>query len=211
MHQIKNHEHKRKLLMKIDCRFLWALTLLLAMGVTAGPVLAGDIEKGTVSLGASSNLGIATTDVDDERSNSFSLSTAVGYFVFRNLELGVGLSYRYGTGEDDYTHSSYMVIPYLTYYITLSEQSSFYLSAGYGFGMSRSDHEDYSWKSETTVYFGDLGWQYYFTDNVALNFGVRADRYHENDNGDSIYRCSNCDDERDFTVVGSYLRLKLYF
>jgi opacity protein-like surface antigen len=177
-----------------------AMLLLLISPTTF--CFAGEIKKGTSSLGASSNAVFESVDDEDgQDSRLFNVSAEFGYFFIDNFEIGSALTLGYVEGDE--TESwSYSITPFIMYHFVFNEASNIYIGAGAGFGRCEIDHLD-SDKDvlNFTEFFAEAGWEYFFTSNIALNLGLRA----EKEDIDSDFSDSK------FNSYGSYLRLKFFF
>jgi hypothetical protein len=151
----QNQFHMKKL-------FVLAAFCLTAMGVTA------QIEKGTVLVGASSNLGFTSVKPDGGDSESaFSLDIKAGYFFVDNFTAGLNLSL---ATTDGFSQTGIGVFG--RYYIN----GKIFLGAGYNAIAQKYE----STPDDIKVNYGmiplEAGYAAFLTPNIAvepsLNFGI---------------------------------------
>lgn len=171
---------------------------------------AGDIEAGTFSVGASSNALFSLADYDDGHSKVINLDAELGYFFFKNWEVGLGVGLRF-VDYGDHSAERYSLLPYIGYHWPLNDKSNIYGLVGGGYGWGTDDYDDgYSSDSEVTTIFAEVGYEYFVSRNISLGLGVRGEQSEhefesEWDDGISY--------ERDTTekALSTQLSFKLYF
>jgi hypothetical protein len=177
---------------------------ILILILFANSALAGDIERGTCSVGVSSNAFFQysrTTDnkndVDDNR--YYELALDMGYFILTNFELGSGLGYYKSDGEA-YGSTGYWVAPYLAYHLPLNDKLNglFRLGAGYG----RYEADSNLWQDTDKLIYGETGLEYFLSSNVALGLSARWLK---------IFTDSNESWDLEVETLNTQLKFKLYF
>lgn len=105
---------------------------------------AGNFLMGT-TLGLSSASSVVTQtddagqrEEDRPQSVQFSFAPKVGYFLFDNFALGIGMDYTFSRvsdpNEDRVTDSDLLFGPFARYYFPVSADMAFMLEANFGFG-----------------------------------------------------------------------------
>jgi hypothetical protein len=142
--------------------FVLTAFCLTAIGASA------QIEKGTVLVGASSNLGFNSFKPDGGDSQStFSLDVSAGYFFVDNFTAGLNLSL---TTSDGYSATGIGVFG--RYYIN----GKIFLGAGYNAMSQKIESTPEDIKSNYGVIPLEAGYAAFLTPNIAvepsLNFGI---------------------------------------
>lgn len=170
--------------------------------------LAGDIEQGTHTLGASSSTHLSWHEYQDNNGSEdiygYDLSLAYGYFCLKNVEVGSALSFSYHESQD-YHSVGFGFAPYLTYHIPLTLKSNLYTTLGAGYG--RSDYSADSSRDGQRSYqsvFAEVGYEYFLSDRVAVAWGLKGDR-ETVDYSD----CEECSYTRN--LIATQLKFKLFF
>jgi len=164
--------------------------------------MAGDIKRGTLSLGAASNGGFRLIDrsIEDGNYKATFLSFELGYFIFNNIEIGSSVCLRYDS-NDDFDARSYSLIPFLTYHLPLNEKSNIFMGIGAGYGLVDIDSDNIDEESTQTLFYGEGGYEYFLNRNVALEFGVKAEQVN-----------FDCDEtEETINVLTTQFKFKLFF
>jgi hypothetical protein len=182
-------------------RYNQAILLIILL---ANNAFAGDIERGTFSVGVSSNAIFQNSRyTDDENAprdhNEFEIALDMGYFFFKNFELGAGLEYHKFDGEE-YGFSGYLATPYLAYHLPLKDKLNAFLQLGAGFGQSGNDSD--RWKYTDTLIYGETGLEYFLNSNVAL--GLRFRWQHINWDTEGLL-------DEEVERLSTKINLKLYF
>lgn len=113
---------------------------------------------------------------DDEKSNSFSISPKVGYFINDDLAIGGELMFNSSktevAGADTSKFSGFGVGAFARYYfLDLGER--FKTNAEFGIGYA-SDNNKLADEKENTIGAGlGLGINYFVTEKIALSFGFK--------------------------------------
>jgi len=136
----------------------------------------GGFAKGDVY--ASGTVGFSNTKVDDFKSNEFTFSPSVGYFINDNLALEVNLAI--GSGEDfneDKT-SSFGGGVSANYFFTPANQFSFTLGAGFGY-TSIKEEPNGGEESKVNAFAIAVapGLNYFVSDCIALRASIGALSY----------------------------------
>jgi hypothetical protein len=136
---------------------LFFTTLCLAILSTAS---FAQIGKGTVLVGASSNLGYTSTsyelDGNDDNLNHFTLNLKAGYFVIDNLAFGLNLGYD-NVSQGDYDYSVTRFGLFGRYYVN----GKFFMGLGY----SSSKAEDAEANKSVPI---EAGYAAFINDNIAI-------------------------------------------
>lgn len=128
--------------------------LLTLLAVVVVFTASAQINKGTVLVGASSNLNLTSTDPDGGESSSvFALDVSAGYFVIDNLALGLNLGYEKNSELDD---AAIIIGAFGRYYINGKVFA--------GAGVSTVKFGDAS----STVIPLEIGYAAFITDNIAI-------------------------------------------
>ncbi len=167
---------------------------------------ATGLEQGTISLSGSSNLMFSYSSPDDSSSSrSYAAGVRSGYFIKDDLELALHVS---GSTSDsgEISDTAYVVTPLLVYHMPVSDASSVFGGLGAGYKWSRFDiksHDSLAGfvrKSRGIMFEGLLGWEYFFSSQIALNMEIDVSRtsYHRDRN------------ER-YTNISTQLGFSIYF
>lgn len=166
--------------------------------------LAGDIEQGTLTLGASSSAAIYWRDYQDdyggENTSSYGFSLEFGYFFMRNAEMGSAARFSYHEREDS-NAVGFGFAPYLTYHIPLSLKSNLYTTLGASY--SRNTFSDDEYVTIQSV-FAEVGYEYFLSDRIAVALGIKGDRETVD-----FSDCEGCSYSRN--LMATQLRFKLFF
>ncbi|MCP4747632.1 MAG: porin family protein [Desulfobacteraceae bacterium] len=173
----------------------------------SGNALAKDIEKGTVSVGAASNLGIFnyTSDTSGNSDNytKYKFSGEIGYFVLNNFEIGTKLTYKAKhNGGDKKTSKS--IAPYLGYHFSVNKNSNIYTLIGFGVGKYEDDYGDRDCSYSSSLLFGEVGYEYFLTDNVTVGpalYGEHKTLDYDEEQWDN----------KDLDEISGQIKLKIYF
>lgn len=132
--------------------------LLTVFAVLTVFVASAQIEKGTILVGASSNLGFSSTSIDglDDKLSTFNLDVRGGYFIIDNLALGLTLGFdKTKFGDSDEKTTSFGLFG--RYYINGK------IFAGAGFQSITIGDAD----AETAIPL-EVGYAAFLTDNIAV-------------------------------------------
>lgn len=138
------------------------LTTLMFVILFAG-VSVAQIEKGTVLVGASSNLGYssASNENSDDNVNLFILDLKAGYFLIDNLAAGLSFGYTKYSG-DNLDGSSTAFGLFGRYYVN----GKFFLGLGY----NSTKVEDAEAVKSVPL---EAGYAAFITDNIAIEPSLR--------------------------------------
>jgi hypothetical protein len=133
-------------------------SFLLLFTVTLAVAASAQISKGTILVGARSNLGFSSTSYDgaDDRFNQFDLSVAGGYFLIDNLVLGPSIGFssiKFGDFETSTTSFGL----FGRYYV----QGKIFVGAG--FQSVKAEDEPSS-----NLIPLEVGYAAFITDNIAI-------------------------------------------
>jgi hypothetical protein len=138
--------------------------LFILLAVFAAGAASAQINKGSVLVGASSNMNFTSISPDNGDNYSiFDLSLKGGYFFIDNFTVGLNLGYQ---KLDDFTISTFGLFGRYYY------QGKFF--GGVGFSVIDYENQD----SQTSIPF-EIGYAAFITDNIAvepsLNLGIAED------------------------------------
>ena len=161
------------------------LLLCAALAVFAITSVNAQTEKGNWVISGSTSISFASTSAtfefdgeeagEDEKLSNFSITPAVGYFVIDNLAVGVDLSFsslKEDYDGEDYTVSSFYVMPTGTYYFSAGDSLKPYVGVGFGLISTSSGDEDIN-KSSGLAIRGKGGLAYFLNESIALDFSVQ--------------------------------------
>lgn len=136
--------------MKKHFIFLYILWWAYLPGIQAQVTDQGNFMIGTkIGLSAaqskvSFNNGDGGKQEESPTSTQFNIAPTIGYFVFDDLALGIGLDYTFNKVEEDNLEnvkdSDLLFGPFARYYVPVADDMSFFLEANFGFGTS-SDNQ----------------------------------------------------------------------
>jgi hypothetical protein len=134
------------------------------LAVFAAGSASAQINKGSVLVGASSNMNFTSISPDNGDNYSiFDLSLKGGYFFMDNVTVGLNLGYQ---KLDDFTISTFGLFGRYYY------KGKFF--GGTGFNVIKYENQD----SQTSIPF-ELGYAAFITENIAvepsLNLGIAED------------------------------------
>lgn len=183
-----------------------AVLILLGIIFWGTQAIAGDIEAGTFSVGASSDAAFYWTDSDRYDDKQLTIDTELGYFIYKNWEVGAALALQFG--DDSFgSYESYSLLPYIGYHWSLNDKSNIYGRIGGGYGFGSTDFDDGSTvDTEIATFFAEAGYEYFFSKNVSLGFAVRGSHSEIEFEADGY---NDDDDTRE--QVSTRLSFKLYF
>jgi hypothetical protein len=191
---------------------LLTIVLLIFFGANA---FAGDIEKGTISVGASSSFFFNQTNYSgdsDHEYRSVSFIAEMGYFFIKNWEIGTTLRLYYFDNNDD--SQSYALIPFIGYHWVFNKTSNLYAKAGIGYSNDSNDYFDHT----ESLVLGELGYEYFLTTNIAIDLGIQGERTWGKYEYESAWSDSEGHSGRDSSTKDStidsfttQLKFKIYF
>lgn len=196
-------------------RRIKVIVLALGMLILVNPnVFAGDIEQGAISVGVSSNLNFTQSQSESEyndKKRDTTFSAEMGYFFAKNLEIGAGLGFNYGDRSGGGSSYSYALNPFVGYHWSLNEKSNIYARVGGGFQIGKSSDDGWEADSKRSNIFGEVGYEFFLLDNIALDLSCVAKRYWteiSNEDDDSYW---DEEDTNTHNIVTTQLKFKLYF
>lgn len=127
-------------------------------------------EKGKFMIGG--NFDFAKSEQSGIRATEFSFSPSVGYFIYNNLSVGIGLDYSLFKSSQ-YKGEFVAIIPFARYYFAKQDKLKFFGQAGLGLLSSNiksraADDGFVPNKINELTYHAGVGASYFFTKNVAL-------------------------------------------
>ncbi len=176
-------------------------TMMLTLCISA--FTFAQVEKGNWFLGGSSNLKFASykekitsggTTVENSKNSNFDFRPQVGYFVIDKLPVGIlmdlSMNNQKMTNTDgEYKWTSFIVGPFVRYYIANLSGFMPFAEASIGFGSGNyketymSTSNDHKYK-QLSYRFG-VGGTYFVTDNVGidlfLGYNLDQQTYKEED------------------------------
>ncbi len=179
-------------------------------------VYAADIEQGTFSIGGTSNLLFRQDESNKyEKIKETSFNVEAGYFMFKNWEFGIDSEINFAKFGDSDDYRRYSLSPFLSYYFSLNQTSNLYIRFGAKYGITEYDCDFFNSDVDSTGIFGKLGYEYFLTDAIALDFGILAGRYWEKEKWKvPLTDCSDYFEEESTSTTNrltSQLKLKLFF
>lgn len=188
---------------------LLTLCLLILFNTNA---LAGDIDQGTISVGASSDLLFTHSDSSfGGKANALIFSPEMGYFFLKNWEIGAQLRIGFYDYEDG-DSQDYDFWPFIGYHWVLNEKSNLYARVGGGWGFYKNNN-DYGYESDgkRASLFGEVGYEFFLTENVAIDFSILGERYWSENNYKYDDDWPDDEDSSTRNNITSRLKFKLYF
>ncbi len=159
--------------------------LLIAAVAVFGLNVNAQTEKGNWIFGGNTSFSFASTNAtiefdgeevdDDNKSSVFSVTPSVGYFVIDNLAVGMDLSFtstKEDDGNNDFTVSSFAVIPSGTYFFEAGDKFKPYVGVGVGLISTSAGDDDIN-KSSGLAIRGKGGVAYFLNESIALDFSVQ--------------------------------------
>ncbi len=145
---------------------------------------AVDLEQGTFSIGGTSNLLFFQEDWSDvNKSYDLNFNTEAGYFFLKNLEFGIDSWIAFNILSD--WNKSFSLTPFINYHFSLSKKKNIYLRLGAAYSYSESEVDTFASKIHSNGIICKLGDVYFFTDKIAIDFGIQAGRYWEKERWDA--------------------------
>jgi opacity protein-like surface antigen len=162
---------------------LLSLTALFAFGVASAqeePATAG-FQNGDVFI--SGTLAFSSEKTGDFKSNQFTVSPKVGFFVSNNIAVGVSLAYLSANQDisdsfDVYEQKTtgFEVGAFGRYYFTPASKFSIFAQLGAGYGSAKYEVEAIGSESKADGFNIELapGFNYFVSNNLALEatFGI---------------------------------------
>lgn len=128
-------------------------SLLIFIAVLTVGTASAQINKGSILVGASSNLNFSSVKFDgSDRFSIFDLGAKVGYFAIDNLAVGLDLGYQ---KIDDISNTNFGIFGRYYY------MGKFF--GGAGFRITKFEGQD----SQTTIPF-EIGYAAFITENIAV-------------------------------------------
>jgi len=160
-------------------------TLLMFLFLCSSMLFA-QVEKGKWAVGCNSNLGLDIGKTKYESSGGgptseykyteFNFTPYAGYFLIDQLAAGLFMDYEYykdvDQSDDDYwKNTSFVIGPFVRYYIIEYKKLWPFVSAGIGFGSNKTSYTGISSdeKSKYMTYRFGAGATYFLNDNVGLD------------------------------------------
>ncbi|PKF75896.1 OmpW family outer membrane protein [Chryseobacterium sp. PMSZPI] len=164
-------------------------------GLSNAQMTKGDwVISGNTGIGfnnVTTTVKVAGQSVDGPKTNTFSITPSVGYFVIDKLAVGIDLGYVTATTKyqrNKTTISNFSVMPTATYYFTNSTKFVPFLGAGIGYASNKTkaNYNDGSlidplMQTETTT--DGLAWKvkggvtYMATQSLGINLGLSYDQF----------------------------------
>ncbi len=176
--------------------------------------IAADIEKGTFSIGGSSGVFFNQNNQESmTKWEDLALTLEAGYFFHKNWAIGMNINMGFLNPFGKVRHD-YCFKPYAGYNWSLNDTSSIYtrLGVGKGFGDNGWSSSASDYNRRTTLIFGEIGYEYLFTEHIAIDLGLLGERRwiemewdHQSDDwwDETEYETTN--------IITTQLKLKLYF
>ncbi len=149
------------------------IAILLVFSITS----FAQTEKGEFLLGGKVDFD-RTTQLG-YKATSFSFAPEIGYFIAKNLAVGIGLDYE----RSNFSSQKAITIaamPFARYYFAEQGKFKFFGQAGAGYAFRKMKgstyrNRDYSYSSNKFTYKAGLGASYFLTKNIALEGMLQYD------------------------------------
>lgn len=128
---------------------------------------------------ATGSLGFNSTKYGDSKTNDFTFSPAVGYFVSDNIALELNVLVGSGKDSDDNKTSTFGGGLGATYFFTPASQFSFTLGLGASYATQKLKYDDNRSDRKWNGFGVALvpGLNYFVSDSIALRAGIGALSY----------------------------------
>lgn len=122
--------------------------------------------KGTIQIGGTVGISSASTDitingVENPGSATLQINAApkVGYFLFDQLVLGIGMDYTFNEEKATTTETDADLLfgPYAQLYLPIGNSKAFFLEGNFGFGNTRDTNDQLGLDNSTRVYALGIG------------------------------------------------------
>lgn len=199
--------------------------LFLSASLAFFGIVSAQTEKGSFFISGKTNLGFTSNTIkykaqgqtfDGPKTNTFTISPNVGYFVIDNLALGVALDFKSSTTKikagteiespDDPTFTNgtketqtiLSIIPNATYFFSEGKTRP-YLNTGIGFANTKNKNNYIMYNSSGDILFSNSetksdgfvwtangGLIFLITENIALDLGLGYTNYSYKNDGVKI-------------------------
>lgn len=132
--------------------------------------LSAQTESGKIFLSGATNASLLLSNVPNSDNNytNINIAPSLGYFIAKDLTLGISFSYNYSEGSDGYyryKNSTYQFAPFARcYFLNLNSITRFYAQAEAGYVETDSQYG--------TVYSGELGIAIFSNQHVSFDIGA---------------------------------------
>lgn len=146
------------------------------------------IVSGATSLGFNSNKitnKSGDVSVDGQKTTTFNVKPAIGYFVIDDLAIGLDVGYEVQK-YDEYlgfeqktkvTASTFSVLPSATYYFKTDSKAFPYIGAGAGYALNNSKTTITApYKTNFFQWKAKAGLAYFITPSIAVDLGFSYDQ-----------------------------------
>ncbi|RYJ45747.1 porin family protein [Flavobacterium beibuense] len=157
-------------------KVLLSLTALFAFGLVSAQDTNGGFANGDLFI--SGTVGFSNESTGDVKSNGFTVSPRLGYFVSENIAVGVSLGYTSTTDKapntEDETLSMLEVGAFGRYYFTPANKFSLFGQLGVAYASNKWEQGDLEAKSNGFNIGLAPGINYFVSDHLALEatFGI---------------------------------------
>jgi len=152
------------------------------MGILLITTSYGQTEKGGFLLGG--NASASWSSVRSNTSFQLNFNPQIGYFIKKNLALGVSIPANYYK-NGDITSFNYGLSPFARYYFAKTEHSSLFASANIGILFNHTEQKNFPLSSTTSttlitkntdkVAGIGLGYTYFLNENIGMETEVKYD------------------------------------
>ncbi len=167
-----------------------ALIVLLAFFGTAN----AQTEKGNWIVSGATSLGFnnnkitnksGDVSVDGQKTTTFNIKPAIGYFVIDNLAVGLDLGYEVKKYDEfinidekiKVTTNTFSVLPSATYYFKTDSKAFPYVGAGAGYALNSSKTANIApYKTNFFQWKAKAGLAYFITPSIAIDLGFSYDQ-----------------------------------
>lgn len=157
-------------------KVLLSLTALFAFGLVSAQDTEGGFANGDLFISGAA--GFSNESTGDVKTNGFTVSPRVGYFVSENIAVGVALGYTSTTdkapGSEDIKNSMFEVGAFGRYYFTPASKFSLFGQLGVAYATNKYEEGDFEAKSNGFNIGLAPGINYFVSDHFALEatFGI---------------------------------------
>jgi len=161
---------------------------LVAVLIGTAEITNAQTEKGKILIGGQSSLEYSTyksggvtqyTSANNDKTRNLDITPQIGWFIAHNFAVGLEVPYSHSKefdGDDTYTTSSLMVMPFMRYYLGKSKIKPYLHGAiGPGWGKNKTDismGQNYETNFNLTGYEAGGGLGIFLNSHVSLDFSL---------------------------------------
>jgi hypothetical protein len=157
------------------------LTIALIVSVSSFAQHRSALQKGSITTGGKLGLSFGsakheetwngTTEQSSYSGKSIALTPSLGYFVANGFAMGLSVDYTSSKFEDDedyYCETSYLVGPYMRYYVP----QGVFLHTSVGFGKQSEKGKGWEDEAKKSDFQFGIGYAVFMNDFVAFEFAA---------------------------------------